>query len=227
MNEFWQDFAVESIFTDSEIRRTEVGPPQAPGAWKPRSRNFGEFFPVLENLLARAFVTDLQLNKERFILFSWNRQDGGFASWLSPLPVMTDQPLFTQHRTLLESFGGIEESSNPPYGAWTNNQNALFTEEDARIDASFIEQWRSFFGAEQKIPIHLPDFYVIATEANANRTICHRESGDVLLFATDHAFDFVSEYPGCPEYTLYRINRAHNFSDWTNCIAQQWLDAIA
>jgi hypothetical protein len=51
-------------------------------------------------------------------------------------------------------------------------------------------------------------------------------SGEVILFAPDHAFDYVQALPGCPEYTLYRMLGAPAFREWVNRVARQWYDGM-
>jgi hypothetical protein len=86
----------------------------------------------------------------------------------------------------------------------------VLTERVAHGDATFIRRdyaW-AFKDASIEIPIDLEAFYPIAVEANGNTTFCHRLSGEVVLFAPDHAFDHVELFPGCPAYTLYRLPAA-------------------
>lgn len=77
------------------------------------------------------------------------------------------------------------------------------------------------------IPIDLADHYPVAWEANGNATLVHRRTGVVLLFAPDHAFTHVTPLPGCPNYTLHRIEGADTFAAWVEALAAQWLDAIS
>ena len=98
----------------------------------------------------------------------------------------------------------------------------MLTESEAQHDASFLKDYSWAFEGVQ-IPIEMPDFYSIARQANGNTTLRHRVSGEVLLFATDHAFNHLTPYAGCPEYTLYRINDAGTFREWVNVVADQWL----
>ncbi len=98
------------------------------------------------------------------------------------------------------------------------------TEREASHDASFIQDYKwAFEDADLTLPIEPSEYYSIAREANGNATLCHRVSGQVLMFAPDHCFDNLTELEGCPEYTLYRINGAATFRDWVNAIAVQWL----
>lgn len=145
--------------------------------------------------------------------------------WLSLLP-LADPPrnLFAEHRELLASFGGVVERFNEPEGSWLLNHNAVLTEREGSHDASFIRPYSwAFEKAGLTIPIDTSEYYSIAREANGNTTLCHRSSGEVLMFAPDHCFRHLERLEGCPEYTLYRINGARIFRDWVNTIARQWL----
>jgi len=97
----------------------------------------------------------------------------------------------------------------------------------ARRDASFVESYSWAFEDEGvPIPIALTEFYSIAQEANGNTTLCHRKTGEIVLFAPDHNFTHIVPLPGCPEYALYRIPRAEGFSSWVSSVANQWLENV-
>jgi hypothetical protein len=150
------------------------------------------------------------------------RADGFDCGWLSPMP-SPDPPrsLHPDHRVLLRSFGGIVERSYEP-SWWVLNHNDVLTEEVARQKGTSIVDSSAFEEAGVEIPIDREQFYTIAYEANGNVTLCHRQSGEVVLYAHDHAFRHVEPYPGCPDYTLYRLPEAPSFSDWVNTVARQW-----
>ncbi len=145
--------------------------------------------------------------------------------WLS-LPPSADPPrsLFAEHRELLASFGGVVERFNEPEDTWLLNLNDALTEREACHDASFIQRYSwAFEDSALTIPIHPTDYYSVAREANGNTTICHRSSGELLMFAPDHCFRHLVKLEGCPEYTLYRLTGAPFFRNWVNTIALQWL----
>lgn len=77
------------------------------------------------------------------------------------------------------------------------------------------------------MPIEPSEYGVLAVEANGNLTICHRTTGEILLFAQDHSFDHIEVLPGCPDYTLYRIPTAPTLATWLETLASQWLAAIS
>jgi len=206
----------------------EVGESSPAGAWAPFSPEFEQLFPELDLVLRKACVTSIVLDGAKYHLFSWVDRDGISCSWLSP-EASVDPPVsvFAEHRVLLTSFGGIVERSHEP-DWWLVDHNDALTELVARKDATFLKDWDSepsvFEGTP--IPIEMEQFYVIAEEVNANCTLCHRLTGEIVLFAHDHLFDHVKRYPGCPENTLYRLPTARHFRDWVNAIAFQWRTSI-
>ena len=105
-----------------------------------------------------------------------------------------------------------------------SSTNDALTGREASHDASFINDYMwKFTNAGVDLPIQPSDYYSIAREANGNTTLCHRTTGHVILFAPDHAFDFVVPFDGCSEYALYNLNGIVTLRDWVDVVARQWL----
>ena len=181
-------------------------------------------FPHLAKLLAMASVTDVSVKGARYELLAWDSPEGNRVGWLC-LPPSANAPdnLHEDHRKLLAAFGGIVERFNEPEDSWLLNLNDAMTEREASHDASFIQDYRWAF-EDLVLPIDPFEYYSIAREANGNVTLCHRASGQVLMFAPDHCFDHLTALEGCGEYTLYGINGAAVFRDWVDAVAIQWLN---
>ncbi len=104
------------------------------------------------------------------------------------------------------------------------NLNDALTEREAAHDGTFLQDYRwALDDAGLALPIKATEYYSIAREANGIATLCHRVSGQLLMFAPDHSFEHLTELEGCPEYTLYTINGAPKIRDWVNAVALQWL----
>jgi hypothetical protein len=184
-----------------------------------------DVFPSLAKLLGQSRVTPISVNDTRYELLAWDAVDGYRIGWLC-LPPTADLPnrLYTDHADLLRSFGGVIERFNEPEDTWLLNHNDALTLREASHDASFINDYLwAFTDAGAELPIQPTDYYSLAREANGNTTMCHRTTGEVILFAPDHAFNFVTPLDGCPEYTLYKINGVSTLADWVNAVAMQWL----
>jgi hypothetical protein len=189
------------------------------------SQSAVQLFPPLATLLADASVTSVAINGASYCLMAWSGRGAERMGWLS-VPGSADPPrsLFAEHRELLASFGGVVERFNEPQETWLLNQNDVLTEREASHDGSFIKDYSwAFEKAGLTIPIDPTEYYSIAREANGNTTLCHRSSGELLMFAADHCFRHLERLEGCPEYTLYQIKGARIFQDWVNTIALQWL----
>ena len=227
MNRHWEQFIDYVPWLAEPHATTVVGASRPPGAWAPASSEFDQLFPEIHRLLREAFVTSLVIDGAQYELYTWLRRDDASCGWLSPLPSGNPPSLLhPHHRVLLTSFGGIVERSNEPTW-WILNHNDALTEREARHDATFIRDYAWAFentSVETIIPVE--QFYSIARELNGNTTLCHRVSGEVVLFAPDHAFDYVEPFPGCPDYTLYRLRGAPCFHDWVNTVARQWRMAM-
>ena len=223
VSDLWQQFIdnVPWFLQDSQFVDARDEPR---GSWRPRSRELPKVFPQLTRLLTSSFVTRVATSEGAYVLHSWEAEDGYARSWLCPPP--HDPPprdLYSAHRIVLASFGGIVERSNEVNDSWLLNHSAVLTEEEASHDATFIKEYgKAFADVPGGIPIDLEAYYSIAREANGNTTLCHRQTGDVLLFAPDHSFDHIVPLQDCPEYTLYRIPSAPTFEAWVEAVARQW-----
>ncbi|CAA6680117.1 MULTISPECIES: hypothetical protein [unclassified Lentimonas] len=194
----------------------------------PPSTEFKKTFPTLSNLLSLSRRTEITIDSAKFDLFAWNSNDGLRMGWLCPQAEKnTNEGLHKYHSLLLSIFGGTIERFNEPQDSWLLNHEGVLTAEEASDDASFIEDslW-AFENDEIPLPVVLSEFYTVAREANGNVTLCHRDSGDILLFAQDHCYDHVTPLGGCPEYTFYTINDTPTFIDWVEAIARQWQSHI-
>jgi hypothetical protein len=180
----------------------------------------------LYRLLTAADVTPVQIDANHYELLIW-KTPGSSRSWLCPLPSVARPDLLADHRVLLESFGGIIERGNEPEATWLLNQTATLTAKEAQSDARFIRDCAWMFGSSGAIPIDTAAYYSVSREANGNDTLCHRETGQILLFAPDHAFKHVTVLEDCPDYSLYRIDGAPDFRTWVEAIAEQWTLSLA
>lgn len=223
MSDYWQQFIddVPWFLQNTQILEARDAPR---GSWRPRSRDFSALFPQLARLLASSIVTHVVTADREYVLHSWDADDGSARSWLCPPPHdRAPRDVHPAHRVLLESFGGIVERSNEVVESWLLNHTDVLTADEATHDATFIEAYRwAFADVPGGIPIDLEAHYSIAREANGNMTLCHRQTGDVLLFAPDHSFDHIVPLEGCPEQSLYRIPSAPTFEAWVAAIARQW-----
>lgn len=222
MNRHWEHFASEISWFVSDRKRIEVGELALPGSWIP-TRDFSALFPTLSVLLQAAHTSRICIDDDDFLLFSWGVQDA-FSSWLSPLPPsIVNCNVCGAHRTLFESFGGITERSGEFEESWLLNMEESLSVKEAQRDVSFIAEYEwAFAELPGGIPIDMIAYYSISREANGNTTLCHRETGEVLLFAPDHAFNYIVPLEGCPEYTLYSIVGAPTFIEWVEVVARQW-----
>jgi hypothetical protein len=128
------------------------------------------------------------------------------------------------HLALLREFGGVIERNIDEPMTWLMDCNDALTANAATQTAAFLTDYD--WMVEDRPggwPIDLNAYYAICQEANGNTTLCHRVTGDVILFAPDHDFDHVEVLDGCPPYSLYRIPAAATFVDWVEEVARQWL----
>lgn len=185
-------------------------------------------FPELNTLLSQALVTDVIVDRGHYELFAWNSTEGYRLGWLCLPPSRNVSPnLHEDHRTLLASFGGIVERFNEPSGTWLLNMNDALTEREASREVIFLQDYSwAFDDVGLTLPIEPDKYYSIVCEANGNTTLCHRLTGQLLMFAPDHCFKHITKLAGCPDYTLYTINGAETFRDWVSTVSSQWLSQV-
>jgi hypothetical protein len=186
----WEHF-IESIpwFADAGAK-VHVSEPRE-GLELPSS--VASVFPTLAHLLAQSQVTPVAVDDVAYQLVAWDTSDEQRMGWLCLMP-KADIPndIHANHTELLNSFGGIIERFNEPDDTWLLNHNDALTGREALHDAGFINDYAwAFSDAGVDLPIRLIDYYSLAREANGNTTLCHRKTGHILLFAPDHAFNFV------------------------------------
>lgn len=189
------------------------------------SKAASDMFPQLSKLLSSASVTEVSVNDVQYELLAWDFTEAKRTGWLClPPPETISHTLFKDHRILLESFGGIVERFNDIEYGWLENLNDALTLREAMKDCGYVQDYRwPFEDAGLTFPIDMKEYYSIALEANGTTTLCHRINGRILMFASDHCFDHLTELEGCPERTLYTINGAGSFREWVEIVANQWL----
>jgi hypothetical protein len=224
MNPYWKRF-VEDVPWYAEPHKTAtVGPSEPPGSWAPKSEAFVQLFPELCGLLRSAYVAPAVISDRPCQLFTWRLDGDDCRSWVARYPsIAIPSGLYRDHKVLLESFGGIVAESNAPEGWWASAHYDVLTEQEAENDATFLSHCAWAFERESlTIPIDPEQFYSIAAEVSFEITLCHRATGEVILFSNDCVYDYVEVYPGCPELTLYRLIGAPTFRDYVETIARQW-----
>jgi hypothetical protein len=130
----------------------------------------------------------------------------------------------SRQRTLSVCGGIIERFGEPT--SWWNNQDEVLTASAARLPlAPVLNDYARLWQDDGLLmPIQPSEYYVAAVEANGNLTLTHRSSGQLLLFAPDHAFEGVTPLPDCPPYSLMTIDEAPDLAAWIELCAEAWSD---
>ncbi len=195
------------------------------------SQEFEAAFPALTNLLKKASIIEFNYGSKNFELFGWINADSESFGWLCVKPEAVnrfDKQLHPDHFLLLEYFGGIIERWNEPEDTWLVNLNSAFTYEDAASGFNGNEEllYESCQQDKVEMEIEPEDFNSFAFEANGNVTMYHNQTGKVLMYASDHFFDFITPYKNYPEYTLYQITNCRTFKEWVETVSIQWINHL-
>lgn len=193
------------------------------GTQAPWARGNVEELPNLSALLSEATVTPISIGAAVYELLAWGTL-GSRRGWLCLPPLPNERHrVHDAHQRLWTVCGGIVEPFGEPE-SWWNNQNEVLTASAARTplsdvlaDYAWMWEWDGL-----RLPIDPEEYYVVAVEANGNLTLAHRMSGQLLLFAPDHAFDGVTPLPGCPPYSLLTIDEIPDLATWIESCAAAW-----
>ena len=223
----WQDFITDITWFVKKDDVVTLGQTEraSPQFFDPDSK-FSAAFPRLTSLLHKARVTEIIVNATTHHLYAWDEAEGRALGWLCcPPPADVPDFLHPDHKLLLRHFGGITERFNEPQ-SWLLNLNSALAEYNIGF-GGWEENFRDHCMLYGLSPIvDMSQFLCFAFEANGNLNAYHLQTGEVIMYAHDHAFDFVIPMEGCPEYTLYRIKGCANFRSWIETVAGQWLDVI-
>lgn len=173
--------------------------------------------PRLSALLASATLTPLSIAGTGYELLAWGPQCAR-RGWLCHPPLNADTGhVHPIHRNFWLVCGGVvQRFGEPKTETWWLNQDEILTATASRTPVSDSLAAYSWLWEDDglAIPIQPDEYYVVAVEANGNLTLVHRESGQLLLFAPDHAFDRVTPMPGCPEYSLLTFDDVCDLGTW-------------
>ena len=215
----WRQFVDEVSWFLGPNDAADVG---AAGPW---SRGSIDELPRTSRLLASATLTPIQVGDRSFELLAWGPSDRR-RGWLC-LPAKTGpvDGVHAIHQRLLRLTGGILERFGEPE-SWWNNQDEILTISASRLPVADVLDSYAWLWQNQglEVPIDPIQYYVIAIEANGNLSLAHRDTGDLVLFAPDHAFDEVTPLPGCPPYSLMTIYGVPDLGTWIEHCAARWLE---
>lgn len=233
----WQQALTGTPWLAPTIEPVVLGTPH------PWDRPPTQSLPQLSELLQTARVTPVVLDGTPHELLAWDLPDGTTTGWLceEPPPALAAQPppppgspigtpalpVPDALRDLWRVTGGVVDRWNES-DTWVCNHNAVLTAELADTVAAELVADAAWVWEQDglTLPFDPAEYGVLAEEANGTLTLFHRVTGEVLMFAQDHAFDHIEVLDGCLEYTFYRIPAAPDVTAWIETVAGQWLSAV-
>ncbi|MFI0465413.1 hypothetical protein ACH347_15165 [Saccharopolyspora sp. 5N102] len=163
------------------------------------------------------------MDGETYELLAWGSRDDR-RGWLCHPPRQEGgEEVHPAHQAFWTVCGGITAWFGEP-GAWWLNQDEVLTASAADMQLSEVLAACTWLWDDEglDLPIQPDEYYVAAIEANGNLTLAHRQSGQLLLFAQDHAFTGVTPLRGCPPYSLLTIDDVPDLATWIEtCAAAQ------
>ena len=194
------------------------------GEERPSQRAAVPGLPVLSSLIGVGMVTPVLVSGQHYELIAWGPPHAR-RGWLvlPPPDVPVEKRVHPVHEQFWTLCGGIVEQFGGPSTWWDNQNEVLTVAATHQFFARVLEDYRWLWDGEGlQIPIDAGDYYVVAVEANGNLTLAHRRSGALLLFAPDHDFDGVTPLPGCPPYSLLRVDSLPDLTSWIEACAGAW-----
>ena len=192
------------------------------------SDKFQQVFPQLTRLLSLANARNIVIDHELHTLYTWENTNAKPCGWLcknEEFPL--DFPLIPSHQMLLSEMGGIRES----YGSNEKDlglcQNFFFIGSCCEIGlGNRTKFYEELCQAQGYQPLKTGGMVTFVLEASGNRTLYDIKSEKVLLYASDHNYDYVTPVPHQPEYTFYTIHGVDTFTDYVELLARQWLEFV-
>lgn len=192
------------------------------------SSDFEKTYQTLGLLIKNAVISEIILNSEmKYRLLVWEN-DNEIGGWLC----QECKNVKTGNRyldMLKQELGTIVES----WGFENLREDLICNMNGVLVDpiqygiGEIYDYFVETCEYENMHPeIELNDYIVISEEANGNLTLCNKANGEILLFAFDHCFDYVTVYNGCPEYTFYKIRNVENIVDYFEMIGSQWMNYL-
>lgn len=198
------------------------------------SDDFIKLFPNLFKLLSSANTELIELVRDKevskFYLFTWKNINDETSGWLCKIEEEIKLDIPKDLEILIKNMGGIQESYSEIYDdeqRFTDNQNFLFVASEFRKGLGlFDEFYLDLCKVESKEPIDTSKLIRIAEEANGNETFIDLKTGEIVVFAPDHDFDYVRFFEDQPEYTFYKIKNVITIIDYAETLAKQWNTVI-
>ena len=216
----WERFLREVSWFLEPGQHVTVGEP------RPWARGRVDGLPQLSDLLAAATCTPVTVAGHSYEVLAWGEPDDR-CGWLCHPPTRADGTVAPMHNRFWQCSGGIVERFGEPSTWWTN-QNEVLTAAAARVPAAEVLADYAWVWHDNGLQVPAVDaYYVVAVEANGNLTLAHRQDGQLLLFAPDHAFDGVTALAGCPPYSLLTIDTVPDLTTWIEVCAAAWRHRLA
>ncbi|WP_328332157.1 hypothetical protein OHA70_13325 [Kribbella sp. NBC_00382] len=192
------------------------------GAEQPWSRAAVEGLPQLTGLLSSATVTAVSISGTAYELLAWG-PPGDRRGWLGYPPLDADVDVHPTHRSFWHVSGGLVERFGEP-ATWWMNQDEILTPTVAQTSVADVLADYSWLWEDDglTLPIQPNEYYAVAVEANGNLTLAHRRTGELLLFAPDHAFTGATPLTGCPPYSLLTFDQLPDLAAWIEDCAAGW-----
>lgn len=201
------------------------------GEEKPWSRSPVVGLPRFSELLSSVALTPVSVSNMKYELLAWGPPSARQGWLCHPPPATSPGHVHPIHSQFWSVCGGIVERFGEKNHSETEGQDWWSDQDDIlTVTATYLSVSESLDACvwirEENgltIPILPEEYYVVAVEANGNLTLVHRKSGELILFAPDHAFEGATIFPGCPDNSLFTVDSVPDLPSWIeDCVLKSF-----
>ncbi|MEM9775208.1 MAG: hypothetical protein AAF902_11560 [Chloroflexota bacterium] len=187
------------------------------------SDSFKAKFPLMSQLLFKARVTPIKAGGNDYLVIGWLESDSRTV-WLCHAPQSNVSHLHPDHQLLAAVMGGISQFVESVNSRLANLYWALLLSQEKIVPNFDVPISR--FAANADMPkFDFDQYYVVAYEANGSQTICHRESGELLMICHDPSGQ-ITPLPNWPRNTFFTLDECATFQEWVEGLAAEYLEEM-
>jgi hypothetical protein len=191
--------------------------------------DFREIFPKLSALIELARVTHLTINGQPHLLFAWDDARRYPFGWLCEQQPESNwsSNLIHPHKVILRNIGGIRHSfhrAHVSYSLFPSIHDTFIIGHNNSLYDRYGQYYEELCQQADVTPLDITRWVIFVSAGNGDYLAYNPEDERIFIFAHDFGFGFngITPVEGQPEMTLYTLDEAAFFRDFTERIADIW-----